>query len=220
MNRARAGKRDSRRIRTRCKKREECKEPGGGGGGKEEEREKERRRGGGEEEEGKTVVLTRVGAAISEYEHVYQRGGLRSVGHVERACVLARSTLPAASLPLSSLSLSIRPCPVHRFHPFTLPCSSLPSSLVRPPAERGIQPIILGRPRPPRSHSPPLRPFHVQLHPRSPAPRLPAHPLARSLVRPSLGASDTKARQYLGQACFAPREVSWAAFARANQKAS
>lgn len=51
-------------------------------------------------------MLTRVGAAISEYEHVYQRGGLRSVGHVERACVLARSTLPAASLPLSSLSLS------------------------------------------------------------------------------------------------------------------
>ena len=37
-------------------------------------------------------------------------------------------------------------------------------------------------------------------------------------VRPSQ--SDTKARQYLGQAYFAPREVSWAAFARANQKAS
>lgn len=84
-------------------------------------------------------MLTRVGAAISEYEHVYQRGGLRSVGHVERACVLARSTLPAVSLPLS-----IRPCFVHRFHPFTLPCSSPPSSLfVRP---RPTRPV-LGRPR-------------------------------------------------------------------------
>ena len=61
------------------------------------------------EEEGKTRLLTRVGAAISEYEHVYQRGGLRSVGHVERACVLALSSLPLLLLLSSSSSVCLQP---------------------------------------------------------------------------------------------------------------
>lgn len=208
------------------------------------------------EEKGKTRVLTRVGAAISEYEHVYQRGGLRSVGHVERACVLAlrrASHSPsAASLLLRTLSHSRVP-----LHPFVRPlsrrarpyqfvsvrctaphrCSS--SSFACSLAFPSFLPSFLLADPPRLSSSASHAAVSIRLcpvHHRAPTflllVRLAGTERSSFAVPPlsswSFPPMDTlldplgrtKARQYLDQACFSPREVSWAAFARANQKAS
>lgn len=211
------------------------------------------------EEEGKTRLLTRVGAAISEYEHVYQRGGLP-----EASAMLNEPAFWLVPAPYCALSHSAVSSPLHpslfilRFHPFTLSLSSFLS--VHPLLLRHIHVYVHLRPNHrcpkfPLSFSPILssstifirKPVLVQAvaawFSRSCSPcyvlsvRFTATaytvcslfvwlwftlrwslPLPAPCVRPSQ--SDTKARQYLDQACFAPCEVSWAAFARANQKAS
>lgn len=127
----------------------------------------------------------------------------------EPAFWLAPRSLPclshSPSVPVSSIAFTLSLCRAPRLPP---PSSSVlvrsdPSSAVLVAPARSFSPSVLRKLHPVCS-------LLVRL--------CAASTPSRALARPSR--SDTKARQYLGQACFAPREVSWAAFARANQKAS